>query len=111
MRDSVPSASYSSVCNVLRQCNIRLIPTYRVYRLYDIVYMCVIAVCIYDIIMEAFCPVDQQKWRRTLGLICDCWDDGLGQTGSSVLCFLGMNLLVQNHNHYTTARAIFSVVQ
>ena len=36
MRDSVPSASYSSVCNVLRQWNIPLIPTYRVYRLYDI---------------------------------------------------------------------------
>ena len=27
MRDSVPSASYSSVCNVLRQWNIPLIPT------------------------------------------------------------------------------------
>ena len=38
MRDSVPSASYSSVCNVLRQWNIPLIPTYRVYRLYDRVY-------------------------------------------------------------------------
>ena len=36
MRDSVPSGSYSSVCNVLRQWNISLIPTYRVYRLYDI---------------------------------------------------------------------------
>ena len=36
MRDSVPSASYSSVCNVLRQWNISLIPTYRVYRLHDI---------------------------------------------------------------------------
>ena len=36
MRDSVPSGSYSSVCNVLRQWNIPLIPTYRVYRLYDI---------------------------------------------------------------------------
>ena len=35
MRDSVPSASYSSVCNVLRQWNILLIPTYRVCRLYD----------------------------------------------------------------------------
>ena len=35
MRDSVPSASYSSVCNVLRQWNIPLTPTYRVYRLYD----------------------------------------------------------------------------
>ena len=33
MRDSVPSASYSSVCNVLRQWNIPL----RVYRLYDII--------------------------------------------------------------------------
>ena len=35
MRDSVPSTRYSSVCNVLRQWNILLIPTYRVYRLYD----------------------------------------------------------------------------
>ena len=35
MRDSVPSTRYSSVCNVLRQWNIPLIPTYRVYRLYD----------------------------------------------------------------------------
>ena len=34
MRDSVPSARYSSVCNVLRQWSILLIPTYRVYRLY-----------------------------------------------------------------------------
>ena len=36
MRDSVPSASYSSICNVLRQWSISLIPTYRVYRLYNI---------------------------------------------------------------------------
>ena len=36
MCDSVPSARYSSVCNVLRQWRIWLIPTYRVYRLYDI---------------------------------------------------------------------------
>ena len=35
MRDSVPSANYSSVCNVLHLWNISLIPTYRVYRLYD----------------------------------------------------------------------------
>ena len=34
-RDSVPSARYSSVCNVLRLRRIWLIPTYRVYRLYD----------------------------------------------------------------------------
>ena len=33
MRDSVPNARYSSVCNVLRQWSISLIPTYRVYRL------------------------------------------------------------------------------
>ena len=39
-------------------------------------------------------------------LICDRWYDGLGQTGSSVLWFVGMNLLVQNHNHYTTTKAI-----
>ena len=36
MRDSVPSARYSPVCNVLRLWRISLIPTYRVYRLYDI---------------------------------------------------------------------------
>ena len=36
MRDSVPSARYSSICNVLRRWRIWLIPTYRVYRLYDI---------------------------------------------------------------------------
>ena len=29
MRDSVPSARYSSYCNVLRQWSISLIPTYR----------------------------------------------------------------------------------
>ena len=33
--DSVPSARYSSICNVLRQWRIWLIPTYRVYQLYD----------------------------------------------------------------------------
>ena len=38
MCDSVPSARYSSVCNVLRLCRISLIPTYRVYRLYDYIY-------------------------------------------------------------------------
>ena len=35
MRDGVPSARYFSVWNVLRLWNISLIPTYRVYRLYD----------------------------------------------------------------------------
>ena len=36
MRDSVSSARYFSVCNVLRLWSISLIPTYRVGRLYDI---------------------------------------------------------------------------
>ena len=35
MRDSVPSARYSTICNVLRQWKTSLIPIYRVYRLYD----------------------------------------------------------------------------
>ena len=35
---------------------------------------------------------------------------GLGQTGSVVLLFVGMNLLVQNHNHYTTANAIYYIM-
>ena len=36
MRDSLPSTRYSPVCNVLRLWRICLIPTYRVYLLYDI---------------------------------------------------------------------------
>ena len=36
MRESVPTARYSPVCNVLRQWKTSLILTYRVYRLYDI---------------------------------------------------------------------------
>ena len=35
MRDSVPSARYPPICNVLRQWKTSLIPIYRVYRLYD----------------------------------------------------------------------------
>ena len=35
MRESVPTAIYSPVCNVLRQWKTSLILTYRVYRLYD----------------------------------------------------------------------------
>ena len=35
MRDSLPSARYSPICNVLRQWNTSLIPIYRVYRLFD----------------------------------------------------------------------------
>ena len=38
MRGSVPSARYSSICNVLRQWKTSLIPIYRVYRLYDTAY-------------------------------------------------------------------------
>ena len=36
MRDSLPSARYSPVCNVLRQWKTLLILIYRVYRLNDI---------------------------------------------------------------------------
>ena len=36
MRESVPTARYSPVCNVLRQWKTSLILTYRVYRLYGI---------------------------------------------------------------------------
>ena len=35
MRESVPIARYSPVCNVLRQWKTSLILTYRVYQLYD----------------------------------------------------------------------------
>ena len=36
MRESVPTARYSPVCNVLRQWKTSLILTYRVYRLYEV---------------------------------------------------------------------------
>ena len=40
--ESVPFPRYLCLCNVLRICNIRAIPTYRVYRLYDYnIYVCV----------------------------------------------------------------------
>ena len=35
MSDSVPSPRYTPVCNVLHQWKTSLIPTYRVYQLYD----------------------------------------------------------------------------
>ena len=35
MRDSLPSARFPPICNVLRQWKTSLIPIYRVYRLYD----------------------------------------------------------------------------
>ena len=38
MRESVPTARYSPVCNVLRQWKTSLILTYRVYRLYDYIH-------------------------------------------------------------------------
>ena len=37
MRESVPTAGYSPVCNVLRQWKTLLFLTYRVYLLYDMV--------------------------------------------------------------------------
>ena len=45
MRDSVSSANYSRVCNVLRQWSISLISTYRVYRLYDTISECLVLCC------------------------------------------------------------------
>ena len=35
MLESVPNTRFSSVFNALRQCSTWVIPTYRVYRLYD----------------------------------------------------------------------------
>ena len=57
MRDSVPSARYSPVCNVLRQWKTSLIPTYRVYRLYDIL------VCVYYTHTNIF--LEQEKIEQT----------------------------------------------
>ena len=51
---------------------------------------------------EYFRPgFDQEKWRRTEVLICACWDDGLGQTGSSGLWFVVLNLSSESPSlHY-----------
>ena len=38
MCDIVPSARYSSVCNVLHQWRIWLTPTYRVYRMIELLF-------------------------------------------------------------------------
>ena len=45
MRESVPTARYSPVCNVLRQWKTSLILTYRVYRLYDNTDSMIIIMC------------------------------------------------------------------
>ena len=55
MRESVPTARYSPVCNVLRQWKTSLILTYRVYRLYDIKNILVFVVK-YDSIAENLIP-------------------------------------------------------
>ena len=44
MREIVPTARYSPVCNVLCQWKTSLILTYRVYRLYD---TCLAAIIVY----------------------------------------------------------------
>ena len=46
MRDSVPSPRYSAICNVLRQWKTSLIPTYRVYRLYDNIVIIIMFLCL-----------------------------------------------------------------
>ena len=75
MRDSVPSARYSSVCNVLHQWRIWLIPTYRVYRLYDMYgsvilpYIHVynyIYICIYGLVMLPYICSTQSENLRDL---------------------------------------------
>ena len=79
MRDSVPSARHSSICNVLHQWRIWLIPTYRVY----------------DTGGQAFGPGFDHQGRNYLQLIYNCCDYWLAQFGSSILWFVGMthNLL------------------
>ena len=66
MRDSVSSARYSIVCNVLRQWRIWLIPTYRVYRLYDIVQMTNSLHYIYKVAMT------QNQCIKYISILCIC---------------------------------------
>ena len=47
MSDSAPSVRYSSICNVLHLWRICLIPTYRVYQLYDRSKSCHACVCVF----------------------------------------------------------------
>ena len=65
-RDSVPSARYSSVCNVLRQWRIWLIPTYRVYRLYDIPSECIYTVGIYIHLGDIIYSAGHQESRKCI---------------------------------------------
>ena len=56
MRESVPTARYSPVCNVLRQWKTSLILTYRVYRLYDIYLSCSYRSVLLSLYTACGCP-------------------------------------------------------
>ena len=66
MRDSVPTARYSPICNVLRQWKTSLIRIYRVYRLYDRVFR--VAVNTYVPIL--FIILKMLRSEATAGVIC-----------------------------------------
>ena len=66
MRDSVPTARYSPICNVLRQWKTSLIRIYRVYRLYDRVFR--VAVNTYVSIL--FIILKMLRSEATAGVIC-----------------------------------------
>ena len=87
MQDSVPSTRYSSICNVLRQWRIWLIPTYRVYRLYDM-----FSNREFLSLLHIFFKVSQKYVFS--GNFFNVWTTHIGREP-------------QNHNHYNTARAIF----
>ena len=59
MRESVPTARYSPVCNVLRQWKTSLILTYRVYRLYDYAGLLLISLLLHALISMQLCSIDQ----------------------------------------------------
>ena len=68
MRDSLSSARYSPVCNVLRQWKTSLILTYRVYRLYDYYYYYLFIIII--IIISPWCACVRWLWYSHCMCLC-----------------------------------------
>ena len=69
----IPSARYFSVCNLLRQWRISLIPTYRVYRLYDYYYYC----CVKERCDRSVHSLRRQFFRREQGLLANLFKNSV----------------------------------
>ena len=71
MRESVPTARYSPVCNVLHQWKTSLILTYRVYRLYDDCMLLAVCYRAYIFLISHFCVMNHDL---SLAVSWKVWD-------------------------------------